>query len=337
VEGAAGLAGRAPGRVDLEVSPKAARAIRRALDYLVGQQEKEGAWSLNGSHRAAGTGLAGLALLSAGHVPGRGKHCASVERAARFLIAGQDREGCFASSGGRSMHGHGYALHFMAELYGMTSDPQLSRELRLSCERGVRLTAGSQTTSGGWNYQPDTRNHDEGSITVTQLQALWAARQAGVNVPQKTIDKAVGYIRKSQEPDGGICYSLSSWGRRGSQPALSVAGVTVFSCLGLRETREGQRAIGYMRRLLAGENWRRRGISARFPHYTDLYLGQALLQAGEPMWSEHYPRLRDGVIACQQQDGSIVREKSAYAGVFSTACGALVLTVPYQYLPSFQR
>ena len=318
------------GGAELEVSPQAALSIRRALDYLAGIQAKDGSWDgQGGQHRAAMTGLAGLAFLSAGHVPGKGKHGKVVEKAAQFLMRIQDREGCYADSGGRSMHGHGYALHFMAELYGMTADPELSAKLRKSVQNGVRLTARCQSPEGGWYYQPVAQGH-EGSITVTQVQALWAARQAGVNVPQKTIDKGVEYMRKSQQADGGICYML---GQPGSRPALSVAGVVVFCGLGQRESRESLKAIGYLRNMLAGRVQEYRAVSG-FDHYTTLYLGQALYQAGDPDWSKHYPKLRDELIRLQRPDGGW---DSGYGPSFGTACFTLVLAIPYQYLPTFQR
>jgi hypothetical protein len=318
---------------ELDVTPKQARAIRRACDALAKLQQKDGSFATSrgygGGHRAAMTGLAGLALLSAGHVPGRGKHAKVVEKAARFLLKLQDREGCYADAGGRSMHGHGYALHFMAEVYGMTSDPSLAKKLRKSVKQGVRLTARCQSPEGGWIYQPVARGH-EGSITVTQVQAIWSARQAGINVPQKTIDKGITYMKKSQQPDGGICYRLGS---RGSRPALSVAGVAVFCGLGRRETKEAHKAIGYLRKMMKG-NVRSYSRMTSFDHYTTLYLGQALYQAGDPDWSKHYPKLRDELIKRQGADGSWT---SSYGPVFGTSCYTLVLAIPYQYLPTFQR
>jgi hypothetical protein len=318
---------------ELQVTPRQSRAIVKALDYIARKQNRDGSFAAtNGQHRAAITGLAGLALLAGGHVPGRGKHAKVVEKAARFLIKIQDRTGLYGDAGGRTMHGHGYALHFMAEVYGMTTRPSLAKKLRKSVKRGVRLTCRTQANCGGWYYQPVASNQHEGSITVTQVQAIWSARQAGVNVPQKTIDKAVAYMRKSQCRDGGIAYRL---GNRSSRPALSVAGVMVFCGLGRRESNEATRAIAYMRRMMKG-GYKKRNY---FPHYTDLYLAQGLYQAGDPDWSRWYPKLRDDIIKCQKSDGSIQRKnrRTQYGGVYSTACEVLALAIPYQYLPTFQR
>ncbi len=317
-------------QAELKVTAKQARAIRRACDAIVKQQGKDGSFAgRGGQHRAAMTGLGGLALLAAGHVPGRGKHAKAVERAARFLLKLQDREGCYADAGGRSMHGHGYALHFMSEIYGMTNDPGLAKKLRKSVQKGVRLTARCQSPEGGWIYQPVAQGH-EGSITITQVQAIWAARQAGINVPQKTIDKGINYMKKSQVADGGISYRLGSGG---SRPALSVAGVMVFCGLGQRETKQATKAINYMRKMMKGNVRSYRGLTS-FDHYTTLYLGQGLYQAGDPDYSKHYPKLRDELIKRQGHDGSW---SSNYGPVFGTACYTLVLAIPYQYLPTFQR
>jgi hypothetical protein len=319
------------------VSPKAVRSIERGLAFLVSKQEKDGSFSREGTrHHAAITGLGGLALLSAGHTPGRGKYARAVEKAVGYVLKTQDDQGCYASPGGRTMHGHGYALHFLAEAYGMTSDPDLAEKLRASIERGVRLTCQSQSTSGGWWYQPASSSRHEGSITVTQVQALWAARQGGFNVPQKTIDSGVTYMRKSQMGDGGIAYAL---GRKdlGSRPAISVAGVMVFCALGLRECREGQRAIGYMRGMLAGRARARNGPVDRYNRldpYTVMYLAQALHQAGDPDWSRDYPGLRSAIISAQAADGGW---SASHGRTYAAACNLLALTVPYQYLPSFQR
>jgi hypothetical protein len=337
-DGDAGAKGKEPrgtgGWADLSITPKHARAVKRALDFLAKQQSKDGSFSTGGrgwggGHRAAMTGLAGLALLSGGHVPGRGKHATVVKKAAEFLLRLQDREGCYADAGGRSMHGHGYALHFMAECYGMSNERSFGKRLRKSVQRGVRLTARCQSPEGGWIYQPVASGH-EGSVAITQVQAIWAARQAGINVPQKTIDKGVNYMKKSQCSDGGIAYRL---GMRRSTPALSVAGVMIFCGFGKRESRESRRAIDYMRKRMSTYV---NGGASGHRHYTDLYFGQALYQAGDPEWSKNFPKLRDRIIKGQQSDGSL-GTGTGYGKVFSTSCHVLVLAIPYQYLPTFQR
>jgi hypothetical protein len=45
-------------------------------------------------------------------------------------------------------------------------------------------------------------------VTGCQLNALRAARQAGMYVPLVTFEKGIGYARKAQNPDGGFRYML---------------------------------------------------------------------------------------------------------------------------------
>ena len=69
----------------------------------------------------------------------------------------------------------------------------------------MKLIVGSQNKEGGWRYLPKVGDADL-SVTVTQLMALAAARDAGVDVPKETIDRAIDYVKKSQNGDGGFRY-----------------------------------------------------------------------------------------------------------------------------------
>ena len=46
----------------------------------------------------------------------------------------------------------------------------------------IVLISRSQSRDGGWLYTPDDAG-DEGSVTITQVQALRACRDAGISVP----------------------------------------------------------------------------------------------------------------------------------------------------------
>src|SRR5258708_35347869 len=84
---------------------------------------------------------------------------------------------------------------------------------------GVELTSRAQSGAGGWTYVP--ASGDEGSVTVTQVQALRAAHNSGFLVPRGTIDEAVRYIERRSPPDGGTTHSLGPAGgaRLSSSPA----------------------------------------------------------------------------------------------------------------------
>jgi hypothetical protein len=56
------------------------QAVQKALEFLATAQDKtDGAWRLNAQKSPAATGLAVMAFLSAGHVPGEGKYGEAIE------------------------------------------------------------------------------------------------------------------------------------------------------------------------------------------------------------------------------------------------------------------
>ena len=97
------------------------------------------------------------------------------------------------------MYGHGFATLFLAEVYGMYSDPTIREKLT----RAVELIINTQNDEGGWRYDPK-RNEADISVTICQVMALRAARNAGVFVSNETIDACVDYVKRSQNPDGGF-------------------------------------------------------------------------------------------------------------------------------------
>ena len=101
----------------------------------------------------------------------------------------------------RPMYGHGFGMLFLSQLYGMTEDVQRTQTLHDILTRGVDLTGRAQSVLGGWMYTPDAQR-DEGSVTITQVQALRSCRNVGIAVPKDVIDKAMSYLEISQNTDG---------------------------------------------------------------------------------------------------------------------------------------
>ena len=113
------------------------------------------------------------------------------------------------------MHGHGFALLFLASVYGMITKASLRHQVGDTVRKAVTLTSQGQSSAGGWTYTPGTG--DEGSVTVTQVQALRAAHNAGFLVPRAVIEAAADYLEKCRTPEGGI--QLLAPLRRGTEAA----------------------------------------------------------------------------------------------------------------------
>src|SRR5690606_2989527 len=107
-------------------------------------------------------------------------------------------------------YGHGFSMLFLSQVYGEEEDAQRRQQIKRVLEKAVRFTAEAQTTRGGWGYVSarDGNDFDEGSTCVTQVQALRAARNAGIVVPREIIDRAKRYIYDCMAADGGVQYSI---------------------------------------------------------------------------------------------------------------------------------
>ena len=318
------------------ITPETEVAIQKGLAYLARTQSRAGSWRARTHYRGypcAMSSLAGLALMAAGNTPCEGPHAIHVRRAVDYVLSCSNRNGLIAKvgeEGARPMYGHGFGMLFLAQAYGMEQDSDRQRKIRRVLERAVRLTARSQSGDGGWLYTPDA-NGDEGSVTVTQIQALRAARNAGIKVPKSTISRACAYIAKCANPDGGISYSLRS--RGSSRPAITAAAVATLYNAGQYENPIALKALAYVKKQLKGTANRRAWAGHAF--YTLLYASQAMYLSSEENWKSFFPEQRDKLLKQQKQDGSW---NGDHVGeTYGTALALLVLHLPYRYLPILQR
>jgi len=322
----------------IEILPEQIGAVKRGLDYLAKIQTRRG--TVGTQAPLAFTALAGLAWMAGGSTPTRGPYASNVMNALKFVLScgrgstGYLNEGAGRMAGGSGMHGHGYALLFLAELYGMCgdlADSVTDESVRDAIVRGVAVTERAQHSAGGWTYDPRPDGH-EGSVTVTQVQALRAARNIGVNVSQKVIDKGISYIKKSTNSDGTIMYMLGQ-GSHATYP-LTAAGACVYAYFGLYDDPMGQKCMKAMFEFVMGK---RPGQNPQFDSYATFYAGQAcfFMKRKEPKyWIEGYAKLRKQILAGQSKNGSWVTD--GYEGAFGTPCATLILQIPYRILPIFQ-
>jgi len=198
------------------ITPATKTAIDRGLAYLARVQDRQGSWSNRtgqGAFPVAMTALAQLAMLMDGNTTTQGRYAPQVDRATRYLVRSSTANGLIARGEfeSRPMYGHGFSMLSLSQLYGMTEDPRRAQEIHQVLSAAVQLTARAQSRLGGWIYQPDDRG-DEGSVTITQVQALRSCRNAGIAVPKSVIDDAMQYLVMSQNSDGGIRYTAAQSG-----------------------------------------------------------------------------------------------------------------------------
>ena len=140
------------------------------------------------------------------------------------------------------MYSHGFGTLFLAEAYGMTHRPEIREKL----QKAVRLIIDTQNNEGGWRYQPVRRDADL-SVTICQINALRAARNAGLFVPKETVENCIRYVKQSQNPDGGFRYMLQ--GGASAFPR-SAAGVVALYSAAVYDTKEVESGIAYLRQYM---------------------------------------------------------------------------------------
>lgn len=316
------------------VTPETLRAVIKGLDHLAGSQADDGSWISGGgqAYPVAMTGLAGTAFLAHGNSPTRGKYSKSIQGAIEFLVRCTTPTGLITGPGqdsGMPMHGHGFALLFLASVYGMITKSSLRREVGDAVRKAVTLTSQGQSSAGGWTYTPGTG--DEGSVTVTQVQALRAAQNAGFLVPRAVIDSASSYLEKCRTPEGGIRYSLISGG--GPRLPISAAAVATLYNAGQFDSPIATDCLKFVwDRFRANDQWSKGG---GHDFYTHLYASQGFYMAGDSYWDAYFPKTRDQLLAMQGGDGSWSGD--GIGQVYGTSIAVIILQLPYKYLPVFQR
>ncbi|HEX3726230.1 MAG TPA: prenyltransferase/squalene oxidase repeat-containing protein [Pirellulales bacterium] len=309
------------------ITPAATRAIERGLDMLAARQDEDGSFHSGGYSRNVAIGaLAGMAFMSNGSTPGRGPYGRHVEKCIDFILANTQESGFInmpnASSHG-PMYGHGFATLFLAECYGMT----MRTDLREKVTKAVQLIVNTQNNEGGWRYLPVRADADI-SVTICQIMALRAARNAGLYVPRNTIDRCTEYVKRSQNADGGFMYMIQG-GQ--SQFPRSAAGVVALYSAGIYDAPEIKKGLQYLMGFIPQFNDANHESHYFYGHY---YAVQAMWHAGGPYWTKWYPAVRDALLARQGEDGSW---NDSICTEYGTAMACLILQMPNNYLPIFQR
>lgn len=362
-----------------EFSSNLMEGVDRGLGWLHAQMGPNGmnspGMAAQNDYRIATTSLAGLAFLSSGSTYEEGPYATSVRNATRFLVGEADRvtwpsptgglvEGYFITAEAQNreqpgrMHSHGYATMFLAEVFGtirrgVDEGDTFRQQVHDVLEGAVRLTVASQTPRHGWGYyhvgDGQLALMDEGSVTVTQVEALRAARDAGIDVPAGVIRNALDYLRTSalrmgsgtpEDPRrAGFMYSISMGERRHSYE-LTAAAVSTLNAAGVYDPTDELLQLGleYLRFEQFGPGHGSRNpldAPMHWKFYGNFYAAQAMFQSGGEDWRRWFPPVRDRLLNEQRRDGSWMDDE--YGPSYATASALLVLQMPLRYLPIFQR
>lgn len=329
-----GGAGSAQNTVlDGEMNAATDAAVASGIEFLAKQQNDDGSFG-GGRYgkNVAVTALACLALMADGNLPGRGQYGEVISAGTEYVLANCTESGLIAADAANGpMYGHGFAALFLGEVYGMTTggpDTQLSARLHEALVKAVRLIEETQSDQGGWRYNPVPYDADV-SVTICQIMALRSARGAGIEVSKETIEKAVEYVRKCQNVDGGFKYQ---WDTGSSAWPRSAAGVASLYYAGIYEDDAIDDGVDFLlSNALPGAG---RTSRAHY-YYGHYYAVQAMYLAGGDSWAKWWPAIRGELIAAQRSDGSW--EDRSVGSSYGTSMSLIILQMPKRYLPIFQK
>ncbi|MDR3108425.1 MAG: terpene cyclase/mutase family protein [Planctomycetaceae bacterium] len=325
-----------PASVYSQVSDESvSRTIERGLDWLASKQSSRGGWTANGeAYPSAMTGMAGIALLMEGSTTTQGKYAPQVRKAVDFLLAKARPNGLIGDSrDDRYTYGHGFGILFLSQVLGEEEDNVRRDELIDVLSRGVDFCGKAQTREGGWGYvsAKDGNNFDEGSTTITQVQALRGCRNAGIAVPKEIIDKAIKYIHRCaiNSGDGGVAYNIHGGGGR---PPISAAAIACLFNAGEYDDKFVPNLIKYCNKNLLdiGNNndyghW----------HYAHYYFAQVKYRQGGKDWEDYRKKLFKRIVSEAGSDGSW---SQAYVGnVYTTSINLTILQLDKATLPIYLK
>jgi len=315
----------------VRVDDKTDVVIKGALKYLAGKQLPNGAWGSaeeEQRHPIAITGYTLMAFQAAGQLPGEGEFGKTVTAGMQYLLDSTAPDGIMGNrNDGQYMYGHGVASIALAELYGQTR----SAAMRPKLEKIIRIIIASQNPEGGWRYRPIARDADI-SVTVLQVVALRAAKNAGLEVSQVTIDNAVKYVKRCYHaPTGGFTY------QPGHDPGFARTAAAIYSLqvCGLYDDDMVKRGAQYLLQNNRNQD--------QWFTYGNFYAAPALYMIGGETWRKWYAEMKNTLLKAVSVKGDTaywdtkLDQGHTVGQVYCTAVYTMILAMPYHYIPLYQR
>jgi len=203
------------------------QAIRRSVDFLLERQNPNGSFGsafparpvnvlapAPGSHhafRAAVTSLCISALIETGD--DRPEVAKSLDRAEAWMFEHLPKLRRATPGVMYNTWGHAYAIQALVRMLERDPDDKpRCRKIRKHLEQQIEMLGRYECVDGGWCYYDFNARTQKPSgstisfVSATVLVAFSEAKAAGIEIPQKLVDRATASIRRQRKPDFSYMY-----------------------------------------------------------------------------------------------------------------------------------
>ena len=202
-------------------------AIRRGIDFLVADQNKNGSWGsatrtkgmniyapIPGAHHAFRTAVTALcvsALIEADDP--RPEAEAALARGEEWMLGFLPRLRRATPRAVYNVWGHAYAIQALVRMHNRADDPARRQRIRELIQDQIGFLGRYESVDGGWGYydfRAQTRkpaSRPNSFTTATPLIALKEAEEIGIRAPEKLVRRAVATVKRQRKPDFTYLYS----------------------------------------------------------------------------------------------------------------------------------
>lgn len=288
----------------------------KGLRFLAETQSPEGTWAENRYGSEPGVvGLAVVSMLAHGDNPNWGPYSEAIRRGLNYILSEFNEQTGFIGS---TMYNHGFATLALAESYGEVDDPRIGPALFKAVN--LILNAQKDNPLGAWRYSPTSQDADT-TVTGCEMVALFAARNAGVPVPEAAIQKGLKFMLDCQHSSGGFGYTSNS-APNGPRTAI---GCLILTLAKEKQNQPWKSAFKFLKNAPP---------QGTYYYYYLYYASQAYFHASPEDWQTWNLKNIRELQGAQNENGSW---DGQFGTTFSTAASLLSLALNYRYLPIYER
>jgi hypothetical protein len=155
---------------------------------------------------------------------------------------------------------------------------------------------------------------------------LLAARNAGIEVTDESINKAISYYTSMTAASGSVGYS--GMGGHGDSLARTSIASLVYAVARRKDLPQYKATLGYLKDRIE------QTFASGYAEYTRYYQAQALFQGDVEAWEKWNKLIVRQLKQSQQADGSFPGQAGP---AYGTSMALLALALNYRLLPIYER